>query len=511
MPQPTGRFPDGSTVGRRAGTIDRMRRSGFIVVAVGAALVAGFSVALRAGRFPLGVPGQWEWQRVRLGSSTWSILVALTAVAGYSALVARGWKSAVGAWSRWGEAGWLAGLVVAAVGVQVLVQEGAPEGHGLSKWIFALHAPGSSGYFTVAKAQMAEPGRFLADYPAWIARQDALHVGTHPPGLFLSSRAILGAMEANPGLARKVVDWSPGSVGLAIRALRESGDFPRSDAASLALTGALTLLACGSTVVPIYLLARSSLPAPAAWASAAFWPLVPSALLFQPTADTAFPLLSTSALALAAWARKSEGARGIGLAVASGVAMAAGMVFSLAFLPVGAIVGLMVLAPPGPGWGRRAGLIAATGAGFLAATLTWWAATSANPFVIWWWNQRNHARFYDEYPRSYRAWVLANPVELAVALGLPTTAWAVVGLGPPDRGPRVAWATLLVLALLTLGGRNLSEVARLWLPMMPPLLVAAGSGLDRLGAGPWHLAASSALIGIQAVALQATIQVVYPV
>ena len=51
--------------------------------------------------------------------------------------------------------------------------------------------------------------------------------------------------------------------------------------------------------------------------------------------------------------------------------------------------------------------IVATGAGFLLPTLAFWAVTRANPFAIWWWNQRNHARFYVEYPRTYRAWVVA--------------------------------------------------------------------------------------------------------
>ena len=75
----------------------------------------------------------------------------------------------------------------------------------------------------------------------------------------------------------------------------------------------------------------------------------------------------------------------------------------------------------------------------------------------------------------------------------------------------MAWATLFVLALLTLSGKNLSEVARLWLPMMPPLLVAAGAGFERLEGGARTLASSLALVGLQTLILEATIQVVYPV
>ncbi len=160
---------------------------------------------------------------------------------------------------------------------------------------------------------------------------------------------------------------------------------------------------------------------------------------------------------------------------------------------------------------RRSALFFATGLGFLTGTLAWWAATSANPFAIWWANQQNHGRFYVEYPRSYLAWVLANPVELAIALGLPATVWVAIGLGSPRQGPRVAWAALFVLTLLTISGKNLSEVARLWLPLMPPLLVAAGSGLVRIGGGAGSLAGSVALVGLQTLILELTIQVVYPI
>ncbi|WP_435006739.1 hypothetical protein P12x_004231 [Tundrisphaera lichenicola] len=487
-----------------------MRRTGFSVMASGAALVAVFSVGIIRGSFPLGFPGEWEWQRISARPSVFSTILALSVLVGYAAFVALGMRSLIARKGTRREIGWILGLAMASVGVQAMVQEGAPEGYGLSKWIFALHAPGSSGYFTVAKSEMEAPKRFLADYPEWIARQDALHVGTHPPGLFLTSRAILGVMESNPGLARVVSAASPPSVSMAIQALRGTKGMSRADGASLTLTGALTLLACASTVLPLYGLARSSMSAPASWAAASFWPLVPSAILFQPTADTAFPLLSTTALAMAAWAGRMDGPRQFGLALISGIVMAVGMEFTLAFLPIGLVVAMLYLTS-GKSGRDRIGLLGATGVGFLGATLLGWAASSANPFVIWWWNQRNHARFYDEYPRTYYLWILANPIELAVGLGLPITIWVLVGLFGSWRSIRVSWAALIVLVILTISGRNLSEVARLWLPLMPGLLIAAGSGFDRFGASPRLLAASVISVGVQTLLLQAAIQVVYPI
>jgi hypothetical protein len=153
-------------------------------------------------------------------------------------------------------------------------------------------------------------------------------------------------------------------------------------------------------------------------------------------------------------------------------------------------------------------ILALTGLGFLAVTLAVWAITRANPFVIWWTNAANHTRFYVEFPRNYAAWVVENPLELVVAIGVAAAVWMAIGL---RNGPIAAWATIGTLAFLTLSGKNLSEVARLWLPLMPPLVTLAGAGFERLRAGAPGLAATLSLMALQTLVLQMTIQVVYPV
>lgn len=477
-----------------------MRHLPRLVVIVQAALVAGFVAGLRGGRFPLGVPGEWTWSRLPAGVAPDPLgwLVGLLSVGPFAALAWLGSRSLGRRSSRPREAAWLATLAVAAVAAQLGVQSAAPAGFGLTKWTFALHSPGSNGYYSLAR-RIDDPRRFWAEYPGWIAAQDALHVGTHPPGLFLGWRALLGLMRGHPDLARAIVARLPEPVAAGFREIDRYDPLPTADRAAMASVGALTLLACALTVVPLYLLARTRLPAHAAWAAACLWPLVPSAILFQPAADAAFPLLSTTALALAAHARRRS-------ATLAGAVLALGMTFTLAFLAVGLAVGLVLATMPGASTRRRLASLAWTGLGFLLPTLALWAATTANPFVVWWWNSRNHARFYLEYPRSYAAWMLANPIELAVALGLPATLLALIGL---PRAGRVTWATLAVLALLQLSGRNLSEVARLWLPFSPPLLIASADGLARIDGRGATLAASVALVGIQTLLVQATIQVVY--
>ena len=191
--------------------------------------------------------------------------------------------------------------------------------------------------------------------------------------------------------------------------------------------------------------------------------------------------------------------------------MAFGMMFTLAFLPVGLIVALIIATDRAVSLPARAALIVATGVGFLAFVLAGWLISGADPFVVWRWNLHHHARFYDEYPRTYRLWLWANGIELAIAIGLPTIVWFVVGLSAPRSVPRVVWATLFVLSLVDLTGRNMGEVARLWMLFTPPFLIAAARGFERLGGGPVSLAITTALVGFQTLALQSMIQVVYPV
>ena len=499
-----------------------MRWKLWLILAFQAVLVVALVVAVRLERMPLGIRGEWQWLRLADNVKLlWeSFAIALTGVAAYAAFAGLGWRALKGASARWAEARWLAALFVASIAAQVAIPVGAPYGYGLTKWAYVNDFPGSTGYFKIARDQASQdPWQFLARYPEWIRSQDSLHIGTHPPGLIVAQCILLRTMERSPALAGFLTEHMPPSFGIAFRQLEEMDRRPlrRAERATLYATALLTLFACAGTVVPLYLLARTAMPAPAAWAAAALWPLVPAANLFQPDADTTYPLLSTMAWALTAWAaRRQRGAdrpaaASLALAAASGLVMAFGMVFTLAFLPVGLIVALIIGTDRGLSLAARAGLILATGAGFLAFMLAGWFISGANPFVVWWWNQYHHARFYNEYPRTYSVWLWANGIELAIAIGLPAFVWFAAGMLAPRTVPRSVWATLFVLVVVNLTGRNMGEVARLWLLYTPPFLIAAARGFERLGGGSLALAISTALAGFQTLALQAMIQVVYPV
>ncbi|MFO0953146.1 MAG: hypothetical protein U0835_18730 [Isosphaeraceae bacterium] len=167
------------------------------VLAVAAGCVVGLLVLVRSRAVPLGVPGEWEWLRPQAGPEPFALGLAALAVVGYALFVAVGMRALASRAGRARETLWVLTLSLAAAGIQLAVQSGAPPGYGLGKWDFALHQKGSNGYFTVAKEEAADLPRFLAAYPTWIQKQDALHIGTHPPGLIASQAWLLHFMEVS--------------------------------------------------------------------------------------------------------------------------------------------------------------------------------------------------------------------------------------------------------------------------------------------------------------------------
>src|SRR5690606_28607433 len=105
---------------------------------------------------------------------------------------------------------------------------------------------------------------------------------------------------------------------------------------------------------------------------------------------------------------------------------------------------------------------------------------------VWQQNLTNHAQFYEHNVRTYRDWLLANPIELAMAVGLPVAlagllgTWRVArsGLLAPRAAPAVAFA--LVWGLLWLSGKNMGEAARLWILIMPWVVLMAAPALAPL-------------------------------
>ena len=58
-------------------------------------------------------------------------------------------------------------------------------------------------------------------------------------------------------------------------------------------------------------------------------------------------------------------------------------------------------------------------AGFCLPIMAVWWWGQINLLNVWRWNFSNHAGFYEQFSRTYWKWLLINPLEFAVAAGLP--------------------------------------------------------------------------------------------
>jgi methylthioxylose transferase len=460
--------------------------------------VAGTAVVLLSDRIPLGVSGEWTWDRIPLEpASRLAALVALLAGAIYVGFATLGAVRMERA-GRLERRAWLLALVGVAFAWLYVALDAIPAPHGYARVPWVLYYPRSSGYFWQARYEVEDASAFLAGYEDLLAEGDYLHIGTHPPGLTLGYYGLLKLFSPYPPLTAAVLSTQPAGAGDSVATIRESPlagvpPLTSNDEACLWLALLLTQLAAALAALGIYGLAVRNVDRRTAWMAACLWPLVPAVAVFLPKSDVlyAFPAVS------AAWLWMSACDRGSILrATLTGLMLWLGMFLSLAFLTIIALIGVMsvwealtrpaeVRTRPFLQWHLIVGALV----GFAAPTLAIWYFAELNLLHVWQQNLTNHAQFYEHNVRTYSDWLLVNPLELAMAVGLPLAlaaalgSWRVArsGLLTPRSAPAVAF--VLVWGALWLSGKNMGEAARLWILIMPWVVLMAAPALAPL-AGP---------------------------
>lgn len=463
--------------------------------------VVATAVVLMMPVVPLGVQGEWTWHRNR-------------AFADFAAAADRMLPAMIGAAILYGVAIRGARYIVRGRLLQSLlayvllmfaafvwldrVQQAAPVAHRETKPYWVLYDPASSGYFHEATFGITSTFEFLSGYEDRMNEGDVLHVGTHPPGLFLLSKACLNACNALPGLVSLMNGLENDRVRQTFRSIESSARFgPRlknNELAALHLLSTISIVAVCLTIIPLAVLSRYLFDSATAWQICCLWPTLPCLAVFVPKSDLLFPFTCTTVLTLSILAMDRW--RYCVLAVPAGIVMWCGMMLSLAHLPVLAVLAAFAAVQAWQTRGesvRRAlcvfGLVIMT---LLAVTVLWNSVTNCNMFNVWQMNLTNHSGFYDQYPRTYWKWLLLNPLELAFSVGLPVIAIAVGGItsavrrvlhaGPPqcprDLAVSLCLAAAATLGALWLSGKNQGEVARLWCFLTPWLLLATGLSLS---------------------------------
>ncbi len=502
-----------------------MRLRFWLILLMQAALVIGLLFGLRSGFMPAGIPGEWEWMRVPAWAKpAWEwLLLAAVAVIAYAAFAAWGLRVLGTGASRRTEPVWLGGLFVMAIAIQVIVPTGAPPGYDLTKWASVNYLPSSTGYFKVAREQAAgDPWKFLSEYPRWI-RKSRLAAHRHPSAgpdrnpVFLASNHEsepgsgqgLARLDADVGRSRvsRLRCRRPSSAvaGRPCRALRDGAfDTPglRRHRFSALPAGALGLagkgrVGCGGALAacagrqPVSTGRRHGLSFPLHLGPGALrlvhstarrvkssppWRALPGRPIGL--GDGIWHLLHHGVLAGGAHGRNHDRLDGRDR--------------------------LANARPPDPGHGR--GLFRPCLLPAVRPQASIRSLSACGTCIIMPGSTTN-------IPARIASGCWPTPIELASRWDCRRWCGVCVGLSSPTRVPASVWATLLVLVLVDLTGRNMGEVARLWMLFMPPLLAGAGSAYERLAPGraPLAVGGSIALMGLQTLGLEAIIQVVYPV
>ena len=494
-----------------------MRLWFWLFLAVG---VVGSQVYLWSTRLPLGVPGEWTWRRLDSEpDALWNLIGVAAAVVLYVAFVeagARRLSRLANSKTRFLEvSAWLAGLVAVAFVWLWVVQETAPTGNRLGKSAFVLYYSSSSGYFTKARYESPDPGTFLSGYEDLMRERDVLHVGTHPPGLFLVFHGLIGACQ-NSALSSFLDATQPASFSEACKLIARNSvrlvpppPFGKAEERVLWLATLLVLTTASLAVIPVYGLVARSHDITTSWWAAALWPAIPAVAVFTPKSDVAYAFVGL--LMVWAWLTAVD-RRSILLAFLAGLLAWCGLMMSLAFLPVILFMAIVGWRPfnsttltsdvMDPAVGRFqqwiGGMpptccVAAGVAGFLFPTLLLGWYCRINLLAVWFLNYQNHAAFYAQYSRTYWRWLLVNPIELTFAGGWPVMLLAAGFLWDTFRSRRlsmtpVALGVVVVWGTLWITGKNSGEAARLWIVFLPWLVWLAGMSLaelDRTGTRRW--------------------------
>ena len=485
------------------------------------------AVVLLTPAVPLGVTGlnadgsanvEWVWQRHPGFSGVLDAVARLLpALISGSTFLAIGLYGArrISAASR-AKTAWLYLALIVVSGIWFnCVQHAAPLSHRDVKSQWVLYDPSASGYFFEAVYRIHSTDEFLAGYEKKMSEGDVLHVGTHPPGLFLLAESCVAACESSPALVSFLKLTAGKRATEAFRYLEREANLARTvlsadqkkrnakigtvasstltetELAGLQLLSKLSTLAVVLTILPLSCLSHLLLDRVSAWKIACLWGTLPCMAIFAPKSDVLFTLTCTTVLALAVAAIDGRNNASFLFAALAGAVLWMGMMMSLAHLPVVILLCIFVVVRTWHSkWQtvRRDSLIAfVVAATVVLLCLAFNAATGCNMFEVWPLNLKNHSGFYDQFSRTWWKWLLVNPFELAFAIGLPLFIVSLTGvvnsardaIHRPKCGSRFI-ATAFCLAasatfdLLWLSGKNQGEAARLWCFLTPWLLYMAG-------------------------------------
>jgi hypothetical protein len=412
----------------------------------------------------------WMWQRVPvMDGAAWVAVAAVPLVVG---------QWIYGRW-RGATAVGLALAMASLVGMEVAAARRPEDPLAARRVVQVVGDTAANSYFRQAGVLLHDG---LFDRPRWAAEYPArmpgmwLHAQTHPPGFVLFYVPLIRAWGYTQ-YAAMVSGWV--MAGLATLAV---------PAAYLMLRGVVRDRA-------------------AAFHGACLMALSPGLVLFFPTWDEALPV--ATAAVVWAWVRAVDTGRAR-YAVAYGAALAAACFVTFNLLVLGVFLGGYAVVR---GWeGKRAGWIrvarmAAVGvATFCGIYAVAWAATGYNPAAVLRSAMANQRQLEAVMDRPYPWTVPFDLLDFALGSGWVGIVlaggylWGQVRRREGDgRGLRLTLLVGAQLVAVAVSGMLAVETARVWIFLLPLLMIPAGLELSRWTPGRRTVAYLALLLVLLAV------------
>ncbi|WP_420644326.1 hypothetical protein [Candidatus Leptofilum sp.] len=334
----------------------------------------------------------------------------------------------------------------------------------------------TNGYYWTA-ANLDDVNATLQDYPTAMPQFESDHARTHPPGLVLLNWSTIQLLQSTPNLAQ----------GLAQRITPQRCtdlwllDQPAATVAALGVWAVLPMILAAASIFPSYFVAKILAANQHTAKLSAVIIALPALLIFAPLSDQLFGLLTVLIVGtfLLGWQRQS----GVWLFV-SGLLLSFTSFLSVgngALLGVLGIYGLITMWQMQ--WPIRQYLLptAAFGVGTSLIWLIYWWGWQVAPWEI---VQVGLAQHYElvTAQRSYATWLLFNLVDVVIFTGIPVVTAFIGALMMATRNLRrkrltqaqvLTVSTAVLLLILNFSGSTRGEVGRIWLFLMPLLVLSS--------------------------------------
>ncbi len=399
-------------------------------------------------------PSRWPYYFVNTFNKVWAPIAVIVIYLLLYSIVESKRK-----WNKWQEAGFLTLIIFVIFLFQISLVYFSR--FGVTILFRRMVDPGMNSYF-IAATKVNDINKFLLDFPAKV-KDLPMHAGSHPPGSVLFFQGIISLFENFPQITNFFGSFiRPPRAEVKIYWLALSTAQRVAAGFSAFLMHFLAALA----VLPLYYLVKNLFDRQIAWRTVFIYGIIPSVSFFAVIMDpfyALFPLVSLTVLITGI--KRSNKL----LIFISGFILAVGLFFSLSILPILAMMGVYVILTiyKNKNYEKILGKMFYFLTGLLSffILLTWYGFNIIASFL---------AVITHLTPRSYIPWLLFNPYDFLVYLGIHLAIFFILasyyffkkGSLTKDLLMKTILSFWSVFMIITILGVNKGEVGRTWVTFM---------------------------------------------